>query len=89
VQISALGIAFEQASVEVPADTAFTIHFDNKDAGQLHNVEIKDGGGATLFRGEIITGPAVIDYAVDPLPAGSYSFICSVHPNMTGTMTAS
>ena len=88
VQISAMGVAFEQSSVEAPADTAFTIHFTNKDAGQLHNVEIKDAGGASLFRGDIITGPAEADYAVPALSAGSYSFVCTVHPNMTGTLTA-
>jgi plastocyanin len=24
---------------------------------------------------------------VPALPAGTYSFVCSVHPNMTGTLT--
>jgi plastocyanin len=87
VQISAQGVKFEQASVEAPADTAFTIHFDNKDAGQLHNVEIKDSSGASKFRGEIITGPATIDYSVPALAAGAYTFVCSVHATMTGTLT--
>ncbi|MEO5966590.1 MAG: hypothetical protein ABIR11_14095, partial [Candidatus Limnocylindrales bacterium] len=41
VQISALNIAFEQTDVSAPADTAFTISFDNKEAVP-HNVEIKD-----------------------------------------------
>lgn len=88
VQISAAGVKFEQASVQVPAGAAFTITFDNKDAGQLHNVEIKDAGGASLFRGEIVTGPAVAEYAVPAIPAGSYQFVCSVHPTMVGTLTA-
>jgi plastocyanin len=26
-------------------------------------------------------------YDVPPLAAGTYGFICSVHPNMTGTLT--
>jgi plastocyanin len=26
-------------------------------------------------------------YDVPALPAGTYSFVCSVHPNMVGTLT--
>jgi plastocyanin len=87
VQISALNIAFEQPSVTAPANAPFTIHFDNKDAGTPHNVEIKDGSGMTMFKGDIITGPAQADYSVPALPAGAYTFLCIVHPNMTGKLT--
>jgi mono/diheme cytochrome c family protein/plastocyanin len=87
VQVSALNIAFEQSQISAPAATGFTIHFDNKDAGTLHNVAIKDASGAEVFRGDIITGPAQADYQVPPLDAGTYTFICSVHPAMTGTLT--
>jgi plastocyanin len=34
-------------------------------------------------------GVATQDFTVGPLAAGSYPFVCSVHPNMTGTLTAS
>jgi plastocyanin len=64
-----------------------TIQFKNDDPGVPHNVEIKDGSGAEVFKGEIITGPAEASYAVPPLKAGSYTFACTVHPNMTGTLT--
>jgi plastocyanin len=30
----------------------------------------------------------VQDYQVPALPPGTYQFVCSVHPNMTGTLTA-
>ena len=63
------------------------IRFDNKEAVP-HNVEIKDASGTTVFMGDLITGPAEATYAVDPLPAGTYTFVCTVHPNMTGTLTA-
>jgi plastocyanin len=86
VEISALGVQFEQKEVTAPADTAFTIRFDNKDAGIPHNVEIKDAGGQVLFKGDIFNGVAVKDYSVDPLPAGTYQFVCIVHPNMIGTL---
>jgi mono/diheme cytochrome c family protein/plastocyanin len=87
VQVSAQNIAFEQSQISAPAGSPFTIHFDNKDAGTLHNVAIKDASGAEVFNGQIITGPAQADYQVPALNAGTYTFVCSVHPSMTGTLT--
>ena len=70
------------------ADTPFTIHFKNEDApGVPHNIEIKDASGAVVFKGDIIDGGKEINYAVPALAAGTYPFICTVHPNMTGTLT--
>jgi plastocyanin len=86
VQVSAVNIAFEQAAITAPADTAFTIAFENKEAVP-HNVEIKDGSGASVFNGEPVTGPTTVDYQVGPLAAGAYTFVCTIHPNMTGTLT--
>jgi plastocyanin len=90
VEISASGIAFEQTSVRAPAGAAFQISFDNKDAGVPHNVAIhKDNAnGAEVFKGDIVTGPSTATYDVPALDAGTYAFVCSVHPNMTGTLTA-
>ncbi len=89
VKISALNIAYEQSSVTAPAGKAFQIEFDNKDAGVPHNVSIHkgDANGTEVFKGEIITGPATTTYDVPALDAGTYTFVCSVHPNMTGTLT--
>jgi plastocyanin len=89
VDITASGIAFTTPNVTAPAGTAFTIHFDNQDAGTPHNVQIKDASGASVFKGEIFNGVAAKDYQVNALQAGTYSFVCDVHPNMTGTLTAS
>jgi plastocyanin len=85
--ISALNVAFEQTEVQAPADTPFKIDFDNKDPSIQHNVEIKDAGGTSVFKGEIFAGPDKRTYDVPALPAGGYAFNCTVHPNMTGTLT--
>jgi mono/diheme cytochrome c family protein len=87
IQLSALNIQWEQKELSAPADTAFTIHFNNKDASVPHDVVIKDGSGMTMFQGERVDGPAEVDYQVPALPAGTYTFVCSFHPNMVGTLT--
>jgi plastocyanin len=86
VEVSALMIQFEQTELSAPADKDFVIRFDNKDAGTPHNVEIKDASGQSVFKGEIFNGVAVKDYAVPALAAGTYQFVCTVHPNMVGTL---
>ena len=86
IKEAALNIAFVNGELAAPADVPFVIEFDNQDAGIPHNIEIKDSSGGTLFMGEIGTGPVVTTYNVQALPAGEYQFICTVHPNMTGTL---
>lgn len=88
INVSALNIAFEQTELTVPADVPFKIAFENKDANIPHNVEIKDAAGASLFQGEIFNGVETRTYDVPALAPGTYPFVCTVHPNMTGTITA-
>jgi plastocyanin len=89
LHISAQNIAFDTNHLEAAAGQAFTLEFDNNDPGIPHNVEIKDASGASLFKGQIITGPAKAAYQIPALAAGSYTFVCDVHPNMTGTLVVS
>jgi plastocyanin len=86
VTISALNIAFEQSSVDAPAGKAFTLLFDNKDASVQHDIWIKDASGTAVFQGAITTGVSQTIYNVPALPAGTYTFNCSIHTNMTGSM---
>jgi plastocyanin len=85
---TAQNIAFQQTELNAPANTAFTIHFDNQDASTIHNIVIKDSSGNEKFSGAMVTGPAQADYQVPALPPGTYTFVCAVHPTaMTGTLT--
>jgi hypothetical protein len=86
VSLVAQNIAWTTTTLDGPAGRAFTIVLNNLDPVP-HNVEIKDGSGASKFKGPLDNGPAVTVYSVESLPAGQYAFVCSVHPNMTGTLT--
>jgi plastocyanin len=89
LQLAASGIAYDQTELTAPANTPFQIAFTNNDAGIPHNVSIHEGSptGTEVFKGAIFTGVATQTYDVPALPAGTYSFVCSVHPNMVGTLT--
>jgi cytochrome c oxidase subunit II len=88
VAISADNIQFDIDEFEVPADTPFCIEFENLE-DVPHNVSIYEGGEA-LFQGEILNTAGSITYEVPALPAGSYRFICDVHPQtMVGDVTVS
>jgi plastocyanin len=84
---TAQGIAFQQTDLKAPANTPFTIHFDNQDASTIHNIQIKDANGNAVFTGDMVTGVAQKDYSVPALAPGTYTFVCQVHANMTGTLT--
>ena len=86
VTIVAKDIKFVPTAVSVKAATAFDILFDNRD-GAPHNIDISNASGATVFKGEIVTSTRVT-YAVQALPVGTYGFVCDVHPEMKGTITA-
>jgi cytochrome c oxidase subunit II len=89
LEISAQGIEFDTATLSAPADTPFQIVFANNDAGIPHNVAIHEGSptGPEVWVGEIFNGVETRTYDVPALPAGTYGFTCTVHPNMTGTLT--
>jgi len=87
VKISASGIKFDTDALTGPADKAFVLEFDNQDAGVPHNIQIKDSSGAVKFSGATFNGVATQNYQVPALSAGSYPFLCTVHPTMTGTLT--
>ena len=90
IRITAQNIAFDQTDITVPAGQPFQIEFTNNDSGIPHNIAIAEGSptGNVVFKGDIVTGVTTITYNVPALAAGTYGFVCQVHPNMTGTLTA-
>lgn len=87
IEISADKLTFDTDRLEVPAEEAFEMKFENKEA-QPHNVVITDASGATLFKQPFFSGPKTVTWKVDPIPAGEHPFKCEVHPNMAGVVVA-
>lgn len=89
IDLVAAGIAFQPGAVAVPSGTDFVVRLDNRDEGVPHNVALLADANfrTTLAKGEIVTGPAVVDLAIGGLIPGRYRLMCEVHPNMLVDLT--
>ncbi len=90
LQLSASNnLAFDQSTLSAPADQPLTIDFANMDPANPHNVAIKAAlpDGKDWVGLPITTAGQHAVYQTPPLKAGVYTFYCSVHANMTGTLT--
>jgi plastocyanin len=88
VTVTAANIAFDPTELQVPTDTPFTLELVNNDNGVPHNVEIRDQSGAALFTTDTFNGVETRSFDAPALPAGSYTWVCTVHPNMQIAVTA-
>jgi mono/diheme cytochrome c family protein/plastocyanin len=90
LDVVAQNIAFDPLDLTAPADEAFGIAFDQRDAGVGgHDVDIRSSDGTKLADNPVLLEPGETTYSIAPLEAGTYEFFCSVHPipQMTGTLT--
>jgi mono/diheme cytochrome c family protein/plastocyanin len=90
LDLVAQGVAFDKKELTVPAGQPFGINLDNQDPpGLPHNVEIRKEDGTVIADTPTIDGGTKTQYTYDALEAGTYTFICKVHPipAMTGTLT--
>ncbi len=89
-KLVAQGFAFDLKEITVAADKPFAIELENQDSpGTPHNVEIRKTDGTSIDNPKPIDGGTTTTYVYEALPAGTYTFICQVHPipAMTGTLT--
>ena len=88
LRVAAANIAFNPTTLDdAPAGAA--VRDRVRQPGRRDPAQRGDqgpAGGASVFTGEIFNGAATRTYNVPALEAGDYTFVCSVHPNMTGTL---
>lgn len=80
--------AFSTPAVTI--DQGQKVTFQNLDLRAKHNVTstAKGDDGKPLFSSDTIgTGAVAPVEGTQYLTTGSYGFLCSIHPNMTGTVT--
>ena len=88
LKVSALNIAYDVSELTVAANAPFVIELKNDDPAAItHDIDIRDGSGTVVANQDTIPGGTTRDFTYDPLPAGTYTFFCSIHANMTGTLT--
>jgi plastocyanin len=84
VTIVADKLAWDTDCLELPPDDAVMISVDNRDTGVNHNLRVEDLPGGDVAT-KLETGPVVQELEVSA-PAGTYRFVCDIHPNMVGEL---
>lgn len=80
---------FDPVELSVPADTAWSVSLTNADQFVPHNFAIREANpdGSDWDAPVNADGGGSAVYQPPPLPAGDYTFFCSLHPTtMTGTL---
>ena len=87
--LSARDVAFDAETLAVPARRPFILVFENRDSVE-HNVSIYADASPQQrrFQGVLFGGPSTRWYPVPALEAGTYVFVCDLHPNMRGLVQA-
>ncbi|HEX5822914.1 MAG TPA: cupredoxin domain-containing protein [Candidatus Limnocylindrales bacterium] len=89
--VGAATAGFDPTTLEAPANTAFTLKFENEDNQAQHNLVLQNADGSNVaVTGDtsIFQGPGDREYQVPGLAAGTYGYICQVHPStMKGSLT--
>jgi len=83
VTIVARDLAWDTGCLSAPADEPVVIVVDNRDSAVNHNLHLTDAPDQPTTALE--EGPVRQELAVT-LPAGTYRYVCDIHPTMVGAL---
>jgi plastocyanin len=83
--VRAVNIAYDPVAISLPSGIPLRLVLDNRDNGVPHDIKVLQGD-KSFGQSPVVTGPATTEVRFGPLPAASYQYMCTVHPNMTGTL---
>jgi plastocyanin len=78
VKLAAVKIHYAPTELQAPADKVWHVKIDNQDA-ILHNFALQSGS-QLLFKTDTF-GAGTQTFDVPGLPAGTYLFLCTIHPS--------
>jgi hypothetical protein len=90
LQLVAEGGKWDRYTLGAPAGKVWHIKVVSQEPIGHHNFVVASGKTfpERIYTGKNLLPMATVTYDVPGLPAGSYLFICTVHPEtMTGTLT--
>ena len=87
VVVTARDRHFDTTELHLPANAATSLVLVNEDSDS-HNIAIRTKAGFegdVVFRHDPVSATTIV-LTVGPIAAGTYFFICEVHPTMSGTV---
>lgn len=92
IELTVVGEAFSESTLQAPANARFRILLDNQDA-YAHAVAIAVGETAAdarqaepIYEGKFWSGPGLQAYDIPAMVPGQYWFFCQPHASMNGTL---
>ncbi len=83
--VRAVSVSYDPGEISLPGGVQVRIVLDNQDSGVPHDVRVIQGD-RVFGTSPVVTGPATTEVRFGPLTPARYQYVCTVHPNMIGTL---
>lgn len=91
LQLVAERVRWDVTALDAPAGMTFKLELDNRDGPpEFHNFVVADGPAVEdrIYTSPKRQGPIIETYEIPGLPAGTYTFVCTIHADvMRGVLT--